>query len=244
MPNYRILLEYDGTDFSGWQVQRDRRTVQEELERVANGLNGKEPTRVQGAGRTDAGVHARGQVASFELDKTWDVEELRHALNGNLTDDIFVHDCDIVPKGFHARYSASRRLYRYYCRTHRSVIQRKYVWHIPGDISLHRLRQCAPMIMGDRDFTSFCKFNPDQKNRRCIVYQSGWIKRGDFVIFTIEANRFLQHLIRYLVGTMIEVAKRNRTVDTFHELLERKDPQANVSKAPPWGLFLEEVRYE
>lgn len=244
MPNYKIIVEYDGTDFFGWQFQAVHRTVQGELEKAIRKLNKEKLVRVHGAGRTDSGVHARRQVVNFEIEKLWNAGKLQNALNGNLADDVFVHFCEIVPDDFHSRYSATRRTYRYYCHKGKSVIDRRYVWHVPWDISVHKLRLCARTITGDHDFTTFIKFNQDQENRRCIVYQSEWIKRGDFVIFTVEANRFLQHLIRYLVGTMMEVAKGNLTVNDFNTLLEAQDPRAKIYKAPACGLFLEEVRYE
>lgn len=237
-------MEYDGTDFSGWQRQRSGRTVQGELERVLQKLNGQKHARVIGAGRTDSGVHATGQVANFRLEREWDGKELLNALNGNLGEDLFIHRCKIAPDDFHSRFSAVRRRYRYRCRTGRSVMDRKSVWHISENISVAALRQCGRLILGKHDFTSFCKLNHDQSNRRCIVYQSGWIKRGDFVIFTIEANRFLRHMIRYLVGTMMEVAKGGMAVKDFQVLLNAKDPQSAVFKAPARGLYLETVSYE
>ncbi|MEE9167649.1 MAG: tRNA pseudouridine(38-40) synthase TruA [Candidatus Neomarinimicrobiota bacterium] len=243
MTNFKITVEYDGTHFSGWQLQRDRRTVQGELEKAAKRLNGGRRVRIHGAGRTDAGVHARGQVANFKLAEQWKSEELKDALNGNLEEDILVNGCESVSGSFHARHSAIRRLYRYYCLTRFSVMNRKYVWSVPAEMSLTSLRQCAGLIQGSKDFTSFCKYVPHQRNRQCVVNQSQWIKRGDFVIFTIESNRFLQHMIRYLVGTMMEVAKRNLTGEDFETLLASRDPAAKVFKAPPNGLFLEKVAY-
>jgi len=244
LPNYKIILEYDGTDFFGWQIQQNCRTVQGDLEQAIKRLNKGKAVRVHGAGRTDSGVHARGQVANFVLEKRWELCTLSNALNGNLEDDIFIHFCEVGPDDFHSRYSATRRLYRYYCRITKSVMERKYVWHVPSNISLQKLQQCSKEITGENDFTTFCKFNQDQNNRVCFIYQSEWIKDGDFVIFQIEADRFLQHLIRYLVGTMIEVAKGNLEVIDFIRLLEARDPRAKIYKAPSSGLFLEEVKYE
>ncbi|MFQ6674268.1 MAG: tRNA pseudouridine(38-40) synthase TruA [Fidelibacterota bacterium] len=243
MPNYKIILEYDGTDFSGWQRQRGQRTVQGELEKALGTLSGGRMVRIHGAGRTDAGVHARGQVANFLLEENWDPVELRNAINGNVGEDILVHRCRAVSDDFHARYSAKRRRYGYYCRVGKSVIDRMYVWNVPHDISMNRLRLCARRIVGDKDFTSFCKFSPGLHSRRCTVYQSKWIKRGDFVSFVIEANRFLQHMVRYLVGTMMEAAKGKFTDREFSAMLEAEDREAKVFKAPARALFLEDVIY-
>lgn len=236
-------MEYDGTNFSGWQLQPRERTVQGELEGAVRKLNGGRLSRVHGAGRTDAGVHARGQVANFKLAKRWKGDDLRRALNGNVDDYVSVRGCEIVPDSFHARYSALRRRYQYYCLTRPSVIGRQYVWHVPPDISVPRLRECAKRVLGRRDFMAFCKHDPERENHWCLVNQSQWIKRGNFVIFVIEANRFLQHLIRFLVGTMMEAAKGNLSVSEFQTLLDSRDPRRRVFKAPPNGLFLENVTY-
>jgi|TARA_Y100000310_G_scaffold314455_1_gene363819 tRNA pseudouridine38-40 synthase len=243
LPNYKIVIEYDGTDFSGWQMQRTKRTVQGDIEGVLKKLTAGERVVLNGAGRTDAGVHARGQVANFRLEKVWNSQELKNALNGNLSDDLRILDCTAVPDSFHARFSAARRLYRYYCRLGESALDRRICWCVPKSVVVHKLRQCARLLNGEIDFTSFTKFSSQRDNRCCTVYQSGWNKRGDFVIFTMEANRFLRHLIRYLVGTMVEVAKGGLTVDDFGKTLEVKDPQAKVWKAPAAGLFLDRVSY-
>ena len=170
------------------------RTVQGELESAISKLNGDRLVRINGAGRTDAGVHAWGQVASFFLDKKWEENKLCKAINGNSENDLNVKDCNIVEKNFHARYSAIKRMYKYSCFIGRSPISQRYAWEITKPLSFKRLNECAKLLIGDLDFTSFSKHVPEKKNQRCIVNQSQWIKSGTFVIFTIEANRFLQHL--------------------------------------------------
>lgn len=243
MPNYKIVIEYDGTDFFGWQLQPSKRTVQGEIEGALKKLTGGERVVLNGAGRTDAGVHARGQAASFLLRQTWDTRQLKNALNGNLKNDVHILDCVTVDDSFHARFSAKRRLYRYYCLRRESAIDRRVSWSVSQNVEVHKLRQCARILHGEIDFTSFSKSSSERVNRRCHVYQCEWKKHGDFVIFTMEANRFLQHLIRYVVGTMIEVAKGGMTVDDFCITLEDQNPRAKVWKAPAAGLFLEKVTY-
>lgn len=243
MPNYKIVVEYDGTGFSGWQLQPERRTVQGELERALSHLNGEAPVRVHGAGRTDAGVHARGQVANFTLRKRWDPGQLARAINGNAQRDVHVSACTEAAEDFHARFSASKRLYRYHCFRGVSPLARRFAWEVAESIPSEVLESCAATLSGEIDFTSFCKFIPEQNNRRCIVYQCEWINDGSFVIFTIEANRFLQHLVRCLVGTMVEVAKGSMTTERFSEILEERNPEARVYRAPARGLFLEKVTY-
>ena len=243
MSNYKIVIEYDGTDFSGWQLQPDKRTVQGELERVLSLLNGNAPVRVHGAGRTDAGVHACGQVANFTLEKTWESEKLVDAINGNSEKDVMVHSCELVPDEFHARFSAVRRLYNYKCFLGRSPLERRFSWEISESIPVDSLNRCAKTLIGEIDFTSFCKHIPQQENRRCTVYQSEWINDGPFVIFKIEANRFLQHLVRCLVGTMVEVAIGRMTVEQFSNILQERNPEAKVYRAPAHGLRLKKVTY-
>tara|TARA_Y100001960_G_scaffold321483_1_gene396339 strand:- start:169 stop:903 length:735 start_codon:yes stop_codon:yes gene_type:complete len=244
LPNYKITIEYDGTEFSGWQLQPNMRTVQGELQSAISKLNGDRLVKINGAGRTDAGVHAWGQVASFFLDKKWEVNKLCNAINGNSEDDLNIKDCNIVEKNFHARYSAIKRMYKYSCFIGRSPISQRYAWEITKPLSLEKLNDCAKLLIGDLDFTSFSKHIPEKKNQRCIVNQSQWIKSGTFVIFTIEANRFLQHLVRCLVGTMVLVATGQKTVEKFSEILEEKNFEAKVYRAPANGLFLQNVKYQ
>jgi len=243
LPNYCITIEYDGNDFAGWQLQPDARTVQGELESALKTLNSSEPVRIHGAGRTDAGVHARGQVANFVLDLRWDVEELRRAINGNISEDVYVHTCRKEGDDFHARFSAKSRRYTYRCRTNEGILDRNYVWRLGWKPSIEILQECAEKVRGEHDFTTFSKWSSEVKNRRCIVHQSEWISDEDFVTYTIEANRFLQHQIRYLVGTMMEAARGKMKVEDFVTLLESCDPKAQVSRAPAQGLCLEEVTY-
>ncbi|MBF89623.1 MAG: tRNA pseudouridine(38-40) synthase TruA [Candidatus Marinimicrobia bacterium] len=243
MPNYKIIIEYDGTEFSGWQIQPNMRTIQGELESAISKINGNKQVKINGAGRTDTGVHAWGQVASFCLDKKWEEKKLCNAINGNSADDINVKGCDIVGENFHARYSAIKRMYKYNCFLGKSPIYRKYNWEIKKPLSFEKLHQCAELLIGDLDFTSFAKHIPDKNNQRCIVNQSQWINNGSFVIFTIEANRFLQHLVRCLVGTMVLVGTGQLTVNNFSAILEEKNIKAKVYRAPSNGLFLQNVTY-
>lgn len=243
MPNYCITIEYDGSAFAGWQLQPEQRTIHGELESALAMLNRGKPTRIHGAGRTDTGVHARGQVANFIIDQKWDEEELRRAINGNVGRDVYIHKCQKVDDDFHARFSARSRRYSYRCRINNAILDRNYVWRLGWLPAVEILQACADIVKGEHDFTSFSKWSSGVKNRSCIVQQSRWINDGDFVTYTIEANHFLQHMIRYLVGTMIEVANEKISVEDFQILLEERNPQARIYKAPAEGLILEEVNY-
>lgn len=243
MANYKIIVEYDGSGFSGWQLQKGTRTVQGDLESALRTLNSGRTVRVHGSGRTDSGVHARGQVANFSLEKDWPASKLVEALNGNLDEDVRVHSCEAVPDDFHARFSAKSRTYRYRCSLTPQVIDRRTIWYVPPPVSLIRLRKCAQLILGDHDFTSFSKGPSQERDRRCEVLQSQWIKRGDYVTFAITANRFLRHMVCYLVGTMMQVGRGSLTESSFKEILEMRNPGAGVFRAPPHGLSLERVSY-
>ena len=244
MPNYKIIIEYDGKDFSGWQLQPEKRTVQGELERSLSLLNGDASVRVHGAGRTDAGVHARGQVANFTLEKTWEPEKLAGAINGTNEKDVTVHSCELVSDEFHARFSAVKRLYNYKCFLGTSPLERRFAWEILGSISADPLHRCAEILKGEIDFTSFCKTTAEVENKICTVISASWEETEEMHIFRIKANRFLQHMVRYLVGTMLEVARGRYALSDFNSLLRNKKTKAVVVRAPAQGLYLKKVYYE
>ena len=243
MRRFKLTLQYDGNQFQGWQIQKHGRTVQAELERVATLLNGGKPVTVVGAGRTDAGVHARAQVAHMDLETPLSPRELRKAFNGNLPEDLSVTDCEEIDPHFHARFSARWRQYRYCCRTDEELFDRHYVWHT-GPLDLNRLNEIAEMVKGTHDFTSFSRYNPDVKGRACTVHESLWEERGSIVNYSITANRFLHHMVRYLVGTMVAVSQDRFSSEAFLRLLEHPQEQVQIFKAPAQGLYLEQVIYD
>lgn len=237
-----ITLQYDGAGFSGWQVQRARRTIQGDLEKALQVLNQGRPVRVTGAGRTDAGVHATGQVAHFDLGTELDSSQLRQALNGNLKEDLQVLGCQVVPAAFHARYGAHTRHYRYRCCCDEYILERHTAWLV-GGLDLKRLNRAAALVEGEHDFTSFSYRNQEREHRRCQVSCSTWNKEGKIVNYVVVANRFLHHMVRYLVGTMVEVSRGRVSLEEFQNLIENPQPAAMVYKAPPQGLILERVEY-
>jgi len=240
---FKLTLQYDGNQFQGWQVQRRGRTVQAELERVAQLLNGGKPVTVIGAGRTDAGVHARAQVAHLDLETRLTPQELHKAFNGNLPEDLLIMECQEVPPDFHARFSARWRLYRYQCRTDEELFDRHYVWGT-GPLDINPLNEIAEVVKGSHDFTSFSHSNPDVKGRRCTVHESLWREQGSIVNYYITANRFLHHMVRYLVGTMVAVSQDRFSSEAFLRLLAHPQEQVQIFKAPAQGLYLERVFYE
>jgi len=247
----QLVLHYDGARFAGWQRQRDVRTVQGELEGALARLCGR-PVPVLGAGRTDAGVHARGQAAGAQLDAKWTPHALRRALNAVLPGDVWVAAAHRMRPGFHARYSATARRYRYVVGLDdaaRSPFRRSREWAYARPVDCARLDAAAAAVLGEHTFRAFAVQGtaPADDHHRCTVTEAGWRARtaGDErgLVFEVEANRFLHHMVRFLVGTMLDVASGRRPPDDVARLLEAETNREVSAPAPPHALYLEAVRY-
>lgn len=242
MRNIKLLIEYDGTRYCGWQRQEHGQTIQGEIENVlARAL--QENVDLIGAGRTDSGVHARGQVANFRTETSLELSKIHDALNGLLADDIVVHDAQEVPLEFHARYSAKERVYSYRIARRPSAFTRFSTWHVKYDLKLDVMRGAAASIVGVHDFESFCKVNSNVDHHRCNVQSAWWECSGANLTFTIRADRFLRGMVRALVGTMVDVGRGYTPIEEFLKILERKSRSAAGQAAPAKGLVLEEVVY-
>lgn len=241
--NFKLLVEYDGTAFHGWQFQRRERTVQAELEAALQQVTAQQEVTVIGAGRTDAGVHARGQVASVKLDTTIPPEQLRLAVNSHLAEDVRVQAIEVAPDDFHARKSAVRRRYSYTLTTARPVLGRQYMWPVKYSLDLDLLMQCAEQVIGRHDFAGFARANASANSTSCRVEVSRWELLEPLMVYHITADRFLHHMVRYLAGTMVEVARGRYTVDQFRSQLEKGPGCITVYRAPAQGVVLEEVSY-
>ncbi len=241
---YQFTIQYDGSDFHGWQVQKNGRTVQGDIENALNIIFPKEKISLIGSGRTDTGVHAIGQVAHVELPSRLSPLQLCNALQGNLNTDIQIDSAIEVDEDFHARFSATAREYEYHLVKRQSPFSRKYAAELKWDIDPKLLYECASLLKGEHDFTSFCKANAEVENKICIIYKADWIDNDDRYIFTIQANRFLHHMVRYLIGTMLEVARGRYTIQDFIDILNREKAEIAVSRAPAKGLFLKKVYYD
>ena len=243
----RLLLHYDGRRFFGWQVQKRERTVQGELLGVVRRLTGR-PPRIVGAGRTDRGVHATGQVAAVTVPGRWTAESFRRALNALLPPDIWVRGCARAPLAFDPRRDAAWRSYEYrvgLTEEARSPFVQPWCWPVADEVDLAALEAAAASIRGDRCFGSFARSGQPERGTRCVVERSKWSDwDGMGLLFTITANRYLHRMVRYLVGTMIDVGRGRRPLEDMHALLEPGSSSAVTSPpAPPEGLFLRHVHY-
>ena len=242
MPRFKIQIQYDGSAYHGWQVQKSDRSIQEEIENALSILTKGEKINVIGSGRTDSGVHALRQIAHFDWETDMATCDIIPALNGNLPEDIRINDCAVVSGDFHARFSAVKRQYVYHCRTDEYILDRNIIWQT-GPLDLNRLNELADKIVGEHNFTSFSKFNPEIENRVCNIYLSEWSNESGIVNYRVAANRFLHHMVRYLVGTMVEVTRKKMTKLEFEEILNNPQKNVQIYKAPAQGLFLEKVEY-
>ena len=244
---FKLTVHYDGTYFFGWQLQAKGRTVQGEMEAALLRLTGSRRP-VVAAGRTDSGVHSTGLVVALTLPIRWDAEELQRALNATLPSDIWVEETKVVHEAFHPRYDARARSYRYQLGLAESAFSpfnRPWCWPIIKEVDLDLLHEGAALLPGEHSFRAFAKDGQEARGDRCRVMEARWVPWEDHgVALLIKANRFLHHMVRYLVGTMVDIGRNRRPLGHFAELL--KDPKTTLitsAPAPPEGLFLTEVHY-
>lgn len=243
----QLVLHYDGSGFSGWQRQPDRRTVQSVLEQALEQLCGQ-PTAALGSGRTDAGVHARGQAVGVRVAAKWTPDVLRRALNAVLPEDVWVAAAHHMRPDFHARYSAVARRYRYCVGTDdaaHSPFRRRTEYEYPLPVDRAALDAAAGAIVGCHSFRAFSVKGtaPDTDSHRCDISLATWEDRPGGIAFSVEANRFLHHMVRFLVGTMLDVGSGRRPPSDMALLLAAEANDEVSPPAPAHALFLEEVRY-
>lgn len=242
----RLTLQYDGSGFHGWQVQREERTVQGALESALERLTGARRP-VLGSGRTDTGVHATGQVASVDVPARWSPRELHRALNAVLPEDIWIADVQHVSGSFHPRYDAVARTYAYRLGTEpesRSPFHRGWCWALCEPVELALLEAAARPLVGAHSFRAFAKAGQPERGHRCGVQAASWAPWAPLGhVFSITADRYLHHMVRYLVGTMVDIARGRRPVADMSALLEGEAGLVTSPPAPPEGLFLERVEY-
>ncbi|THJ23539.1 MAG: tRNA pseudouridine(38-40) synthase TruA [Nitrospira sp. CG24E] len=245
MQTVKLALEYDGTCYAGWQRQPDQPTIQEAIERAVQQVS-QATVSVIGAGRTDAGVHALGQVASFRIDRDWPAFTWMRALNAVLPKDIAVRSATLADTQFHAQHDARGKLYTYRIlhRATRPTIDRAFVWHIYRPLDDRAMQLAATSLIGSQDFSSFEGSLTDNTNPICYLQRLDVIRQGDQVQIEAYADRFLKHMVRAIVGTVVEVGLGRRTPNSLAEILQAKNRSAAGQTAPAHGLCLMRVDYE
>lgn len=238
------MVAYDGTDFHGWQVQPGLRTVQGMLETAVGAVTGVAPPRLSGAGRTDAGVHARGQVASFESDSTIPALGLGRAMNTLLPGDVRVREAEEAPPGFHARHSARARRYAYRLLQEDDVLLHRIAWRPRRIPEREALEDAVQALAGCHDFSAFRATGGSDTSPRCRIDSIGWSEWEGGLRLDIEADHFLYHMVRNILGTALEVAAAPDPAGAMRAVLESRDRRKAGVTAPPHGLCLELVRFE
>jgi len=239
-----LLIQYDGAQYYGWQVQTDPQTIQGEIERALVKVF-DEMIRLHGSGRTDSGVHALGQVAHFDIGETpIPANNMWKAINRHLPKDIRILASKQVVDDFHSRFNAVQREYRYEISLIQNILHRNMQWYVYYKLDIDKLHEASESILGAHDFSSFCFAGTDTENMICHIAGANWHQSPDGILsFTIRGNRFLHHMVRMLVGNMIEVGRGKWDMDHFTGLLKHPDSQSVTVSAPAKGLVLLRVNY-
>ena len=244
MINYKMILQYDGSRYSGWQVQGNtEQTIQGKLQSVLEKMTGEE-IEIHGSGRTDAGVHANGQVANMKVSGLLD-ESFVGELNCLLPEDICVKEMELVPGSFHSRYSAKAKKYKYCIDTRKKpcVFTRRYTYHFTKELHLDDMKKAAEYLKGTHDFSAFTD-NKDEKSKVRTIYEIKIVKKGTRLEFEFYGTGFLYHMVRILTGTLLEVGCAEKSIEDIKMALEQKERELTGFLAPARGLFLEKVYYQ
>lgn len=242
--NFKLTIKYDGSSFSGWQIQPNQRTIQHEIETVIKEIFQKNNINLYGSGRTDSGVHAIGQTANFSIKKTnMNATQILKAINSKISKDIYILNCEVVDEDFNSRFSAKSREYIYKISQIYSPFLRKYYWYQNYNLDKEKLDQCSEILLGEHDFSNFCKSISLKNKNLCNITKSCWNFSDDNIYFEIKSNRFLHHMVRMLVGTMIEVSKNRLTVENFNKMICDINFRKRIVTAPSLGLYLYKVNY-
>lgn len=245
MRRIKLTVAYDGTNYCGWQIQPNGITVEEVLNRALSRLTG-EKLRVTGASRTDAGVHARGNIAVFDTASTIPAERFAYAVNPLLPEDIAVVNSEEVPQDWHPRYQNSVKTYEYRIlnREMPDPLRRKYTWHVSFPLDIDKMRTAAEYLKGEHDFRSFCSIHTGAATTVRTVYMLDIGKTGDEIVIRISGNGFLYNMVRIIAGTLTEVGRGFRTPGNVKKILEAEEREKSGATAPPQGLTLISIEYK
>lgn len=242
MKNYKLTIQYDGTSYCGWQIQQNSPTVQRIITDSIQTIV-KQKINLIGAGRTDSGVHALGQVANFRIDETLDLYRFKFSLNSVLPKDISILKIDEVDKNFHARFDAKRRIYFYLFSKYKSPFYQKYSSYLYHKIDIERLNHLSKGLCIEENFTSFSKTGSDDSNTVCTIHEARWRSNKSFLLFRIEADRYLRGMVRAIVGTLLKLDKEKKDINSLLEVINSKKRESAGFSVPAKGLFLYKVRY-
>ncbi len=242
MNNYKMIIQYDGTNYAGWQIQQNAKTIQQEILDAIKILL-KTNVNLIGSGRTDAGVHALGQVANFRCESELDLHKFRFSLNSVLPDDISIVSIEKVNENFHSRFDAKKRTYLYLISEYKSPFYKKYSYFYPQKIDIDELNSLSRLFLGRKNFASFCKRKTEVTNKFCDVNEIYWYRRADIIVFKITADRFLHGMVRAIVGTLIKSVKMVNPEKFIREVFESENRELAGEAVPAKGLFLYKVEY-
>jgi len=245
MKNYKLIIQYNGKNYAGWQKQENANTVQGEIEN-ALAVCLREKVSITGSGRTDTGVHALGQTANFRVKNELNKFKIRHSINALTPDDISIISMEEVHENFHSRFDAISRSYLYIVTKHHSPFYNDFAWNNPQlfDYDLNRLNYISKQLLGNHDFTSLSKKNEEQENKFCTLSSLHWSGSSDIIKFYIRGNRFLYGMVRTIAGTLLKAYFEENPGDYLHSILAEKDRAAAAQSVPAKGLFLFKVRYK
>lgn len=242
MKNYKLIIQYDGTEYAGWQIQKNSRTVQQVITEVLETLT-KEKINLIGSGRTDSGVHALWQTANFKTTCEVDIYRFKHSLNSMLPFDIAVTTMQEVDENFNARFDARKRSYIYLISKTKSPFYKNYSYFYHQKVDVDNLNQLSKIFIGKKDFTSFSKKTPEQENKICNIYDARWRKQGEMILFYIQADRYLHGMVRAITGTLLRAQEKENQEIFLNKIIESKNREMAFESVPARGLFLYKVEY-
>ncbi len=242
MFNHKLTIQYDGTNYSGWQIQENALSIQAVISNSVKQIL-QENINLIGAGRTDTGVHALGQVANFTVSQQLDLFKFKYSLNSVLPKDISITNIETVDESFHSRFSARKRAYIYLISNQKSPFFEHYSYTYFSELKPEKLNELSSALIGEMDFTSFSKTNTDVQNKICEVYEARWRSQKNLLIFYIEANRFLYGMVRAIVGSLIKAYSSESGKNYLENIIFQKDRNAAADAVPAKGLFLYKVKY-
>lgn len=240
---YFIKLAYNGTYYHGWQYQPNAKTIQETLNKALSTILNTD-IELMGAGRTDAGVHAKEMFAHFDFDKSIQVSNIVHKLNSFLPKDIVVYDIIAVHDEAHARFDAKKRTYEYHINTFKNTFAQEQSWYYHQELDVNLMNEAAKILLKNTDFQCFSKVNTDVNTFDCKIFEAFWIKENDRLIFTISANRFLRNMVRAIVGTLVYVGLHKISLEEFNAIILSKDREKAGFSVPAHGLYLTKIDYD